>query len=315
MSPPRQREDLELAALFGVPTEPLLTAFHRFGDRAADVHESSEWSWKFAPDALLRNRIFWIGAAGQRHATANHVSWLADQVDLNPEDLDGGRDRWNTILAERTDRVTIGYAGADSAAGRPPALKFYLSLEPRSDDIYRQHLRGLHDRLPAAAPPGPCRLILVYSVYADGRISSRVYVLWPQSALAIEDVRQWMSPFVGSGALSVAAGHPSSGLGVKNDTTDMLAVSFLPTGFAHRGHPARFVSPILRPVLFAAGRDPELARRLDRLTWVAAPCTEFDQEFSYELTELNIYVRIDASRRERSGDTKPEAGVAIDRRW
>src|SRR5262249_53629939 len=129
----------------------------------------------------------------------------------------------------------------------------------------------------------------------DGRSSSRIYVLWPQSAYERPDVCEWAGRFVGPGGLEVAAGHPSSGLGLKNDTTDMLAVSFLPTGFTSTGHPARRESPILRPVLFAAGREPELARRLGRLTWVAAPAAAFEGEIGYELGELNVYVRLDSS--------------------
>jgi hypothetical protein len=293
-------EHVSLAETFGLAATPLREIFDRFCVTATPFNDSMEWSWKFRPGHTLRNRIFWIGKPNRRIETADHVGRLADEIGFAPTDLDGGRATWQAVLRDETDRVTVGYAGADDVACRSESLKLYLSLKPRSDELYRGRLRHLHLGLPDSPPPGPCRIIYVYAADGHGQNSSRVYFLYPQSAYERPDVAEYMACLVGKAGVELACQHPSSGVGIKNDATDMIAVSFAPTGMSNIDHPAWRTSPILQPVLYAAGTEPELARRVHRLTWVALPADECSSELGYEVSELNVYVRLDGSRGERA---------------
>lgn len=72
----------------------------------------------------------------------------------------------------------------------------------------------------------------------------------------------------------------------------MLGLSLRPTGIDCADHPSWWSSPVLGPLLYAAGRNPELGKRLHQVSWVTAPLTGEALRFPFAMPEMNVYVRL-----------------------
>jgi hypothetical protein len=266
----------------GMEQDPVLTLFEKFCGRAGDAFDSMEWSWKFQPGRTLGNRIFWLGAPRPAETRA-HLEWLTGELGLDVRD---GR------LYDFTERALVSYAGANKDKGRSAAIRIYLTLDDCSEPVYSDYVRPAYPDLPASAPPGAVRALVCYAAYETGTVASRAYFLYHADQLREPAVREYLVNLLGERAVEVAAMHPSAGFAFKGDTTNMLGLSFRPTGIEAAGHPSWWNSPALTPLLYAAGRTPALRERLHRVSWVTVPLTSDALQFSYEMPEMNVYVRL-----------------------
>lgn len=276
----------------GIPQEPMLDLFERFCERAYDAMAAMEWSWKFAGQAIQSNRAFWLGAGGRRAETGRHFRWLAHELGFLAPDLPDGLSTWHRLLDTNTDRVLLGYSGDNPAGNQPACLKLYLTLESCPEDIYSELIRPLHAKLLPGTPPESARVILAHSINAQGISFSRAYLFCFQEACEDPIVRDYMSHLLGERALDVAMHHPSFGVALKNDTVDMIGFSFRPTGLDLQDHPSWRHSPVLTPLLHAAGRVPALRERLHRVSWVTVPLGIATSAFPFVLPEMNVYVKL-----------------------
>jgi hypothetical protein len=275
-----------------LPPDRMLMLFESFCERSHALMDSMEWSWKFRGKQAQSNRCFWLGKGGYAEATSRQIRSLAGKLGLLPEDLPGGLKTWHYLLDQHTDRALVGYSGP-GLDGRPPAcLKIYLTLGWSARRFYSQIVPHRHPDVPAEVPPPRTRLVLVYSAYESGEVSSRTYFFWLNGTLSTVGVARYLRSLIGDRAFSVARMHPSVGIGFKNDTTNMLGLSFRPTGLALPDHSSWWQSPALDPLLYAAGSTPLLRERLAQVTWMTVPPGVVGPEFPYVLPEMNVYVRL-----------------------
>ena len=266
----------------GLEQDPVLTLFEKFCSRASDAFDSMEWSWKFQPGRTLGNRIFWLGAPRPLETRA-HLEGLTAEL---------GLDVRHEGLYGYTERALVSYAGPDKNKGRAAAIRIYLTLDDCSEPVYSQYVRPAYPDLPSDAPPGAVRALVCYAAYETGTVASRTYFLYHAEQLGEPAVREYLSHLLGERAVEIAAMHPSAGFAFKGDTTNMLGLSFRPTGISAADHPSWWNSPALTPLLYAAGRTPALRERLHRVSWVTVPLTSESLEFPFEMPEMNVYVRL-----------------------
>jgi hypothetical protein len=248
-----------------------------------------EWSWKFEEEHALANRVFWLGAGGQRQETRCHLDWLISQMDLSPAAITGGA--WDEILDVHMERALVSYAGANPRTNRASAIKIYLTLEHCDESLYQRLIRSLYHDLPAHCPPGDVRPLICYAAYAGGSVASRAYFLYHAEAFDDPAVAEYFTRLAGPQAVEVARIHPSAGFAFKGDTTNMLGLSLRPTGIDGEDHPSRWSSPALAPLLYGAGKNPVLGKYIHQVSWITVPLTENALRFPYVMPEMNVYVR------------------------
>ncbi len=275
----------------GTPRDSMLDLFEQYCERAYDALEDMEWSWKFAAGKIQDNRAFWLGAGERRSETSRHMRWLANELSFSPN-LPGGIETWRRLLNTKTNRTLVGYSGRNESANQPPCLKLYLTLDSCQGEEYRELLQPLHPKLLAEEPPEGARIILSHAVYENGFNYPRAYLFYTQPMFANERVRTYMTNLLGAEAVAVATVHPSCGVALKNDTTDMMGLSFRPTGVELQDHPSWWRSPALTPLLCAAGKVPLLRERLHRVSWITVPMNAAVVGFPFVLPEMNVYVKL-----------------------
>ena len=282
----------QLKSELGLPDDPVLGLFERYCARARGALDSMEWSWKLQGEQALANRVFWLGAGGRRMETGGHLDWLIGELGIAPASL-AGASEWDEILRLHMERALVSYAGPNPATGRPAAIKIYLTLEGCDDAAYRRLIRPLYRDLPEECPPGNMRPLICYAAYDDGGVASRAYFLYRAEEFANPAVAEYFTRLAGPRAVELARMHPSAGFAFKGDTTNMLGLSLRPTGIDCADHPAWWSSPVLNPLLYAAGRNPALSKRLHHVSWVTAPLTGEALRFPFSMPEMNVYVRLD----------------------
>ncbi|HEY0135152.1 MAG TPA: hypothetical protein VGB85_13785 [Nannocystis sp.] len=275
----------------GLVDDPLLHLFERFCERAYAAMDTMEWSWKFSGSQVLANRVFWLGAGGHREATGRHLLWLTDALGLRAEGHPGGLAAWRELVGHGIERALVAYAGPNLATGRGPVVKFYLTLDPRRVAEQPELARppgALVDDLSIPAATGVLRC---HTVELGGAEASRMYYLFTGADHDDPATAALITRLAGPRGAELARLHPRSGVAFKADGTDMLGLALRATG-AEGPHPAQILSPVLVPLLAAAGRSEALYERLDRVTWVTVPLDEDSLRLPRVLREMNVYVRL-----------------------
>ncbi len=273
-------------------SDPMLRLFESFCERAQEAQHAMEWSWKFVGSTIQSNRAFWLGAGERRRATSTHIKWLAGELGFEAKGLPGGLAAWHNILDERTQRVLVGYSGAGAASGRRACIKIYLTLDELDNGAYQEFVRPLYEHLPPDTPVEKGRYLMAHSIYEDGGAFARVYLICMQEELQNAKTADFLRKAIGERGLEVARQHPSAGIALKCDTTDMLGLSLRPTGISVADHPSWWNSPVLTPLLYGAGHLPALRERLHRVSWVTVPITAEALAFPFVMPEMNVYVRL-----------------------
>jgi hypothetical protein len=280
----------ELKQTLQLPADAVLPLFEQYCELASPAIGAMEWSWKIVGwEETLANRVFWLGAPGHREVTGRCLNWLTSALGYRAESVAGGLDAWNGLVSTNTDHALVAYAGRNLLAGTDPVIKICLVLDRCDAEIYGQFIRPISPLLPACPPPECATVFFGQTIDAAGSSASRVYLLFDREAFDQPEVGAYVSAIAGAAALEVARTYPRCGIGLKQDTTDMLGIGLRPTG--RRALPMDYLaSPAMVPLVNAAARIPALGARLNRVTWMSVPIDDESLSFPRKLKEMNVYV-------------------------
>ena len=265
-----------LKRLHRLPADPLLTLFERYCDRAAPAFGAMEWSWKIMPDAVLANRIYWLGASDERAVTAKAITWLLSVLGTAPSAVGD------------FDRVLVAYAGPNPVTARGAVIKIYWTLNRADRPAYDRLVRPEWPALPNA-PIDHGTILHSRTIELDGSSKERVYFMFDRDDYRRRSIASFFRTVAGAEALKVARMYPRSGLCLKRDGTDMLGIGLRPTG-RRRMDPEFLMTPVMIPLVHAAVRLPHLEERLNRVTWVTVPLDEVSLPRCPR--EMNVYVHL-----------------------